>query len=155
MSGEESYGYVPESYDYEQKEYPVGYGGHYDDYDAKPMKVLPRYPKEQVQTYNHQVVKKTKLQPSRWESEPAQHKLVPDYEPAVYHKPKYAPERPKKAGYGTDLYEAKYAPKTHERYAEQKYAKPAYKAVETNYYPTVTPAPYDYSKSYGCSSCGY
>ena len=155
VHGEESYGYVPETYDYEHKEYPVGHGGEYYDYEAKPMKVRPRYPTEPVKTYNRQVVKETHLQPSKYEAEPVHHELHPDYEPAVYEKPKYGPARPKKTGYGKDLHEAKYAPTSEEHYAEKKYAKPQYKAVETNYYPTVTKAPYDYSVDYSCKTCGY
>jgi len=152
--GEESYGYVPETYK-KQKEYPVGYGGEYNDYYAEPMKVKPRYPTKEVKTYDKQVVKKTQLQPSRYESAPVDHHLVPAYEKPQYNKPKYAPKRPKKQNYGSDVYETPYAPKSKSQYPKQKYAEPKYEAVKTNYYPTATKAPYDYSVDYSCKSCGY
>lgn len=153
--GEESYGYYPESYDnhYEERSYPVGKkGAEYNDYYAEPMKVRPRYPTKEVQTYDKNVVQRTKLQPSQYKSEDVHYDLVPKYEKAQYHKPRYAPERPKYERQATDLYEVDYAPKSKHVAYKKSYGAPKYEAVKTNYYPTATKAPYG-KVDYGCQSC--
>jgi len=149
--GEEAYGYIEEPKYVEKHEYPVAYGDEYhDDYYVEPMYVKERHPVKKVQTYGKQVVKKTKLQPNRYESAPVDHHLVPAYEKAKYHKPRYSAPRPKKVNYGHDVHETPYAPKSRSYKTYETYAKPSYKAVETKYAPSYTKAPVNYDYKLGC-----
>ena len=151
VKGEKSYGYIPEPKYVDIKEYPVG-KGYYDDYDAKPMKVVPRYPTETVQTYNAQVIEKTKLQPSKFKAATVHHDLVPAYEKAVYEKPKYGPPRKDYPEVGHDIIEKPYQPKMKHYQPKKQYGGKEI-AIDTDYYPTVTKVPKDYLL--GCKTCKY
>lgn len=117
------------------------------------MQVLPRYPQEPVRSYDRQVIKETQLQPSQWNADPQDYALTPKFEAVEYKQPEYV-HREKPVKMGQHYHEQKAAPTSQDRYYEQKYASPEYRNVETNYNPTVTPAPYN-NYDYGCDTCSY